>query len=227
MPCPMQPRRAPGTRAAACQQPPSRAHSRAPSAQPRPRSFLAPARQVHAEPQRIVSPMKGKPPVRPRHSSNLAPLSPLSQTVPLLSHAALRARSSPRPRSVYRPERTRRALPRHPRHARHPSSPRCCRPAPGVAASRASRAHWSCCNVAMVTPPRHGQTSLLRSSLDAMRSDLAVTSPPSHLCSSSPQGLRLPFSSPLVYPCVRCCCLVVVVRVSRYSPASIKSCHIT
>jgi hypothetical protein len=62
------------------------------------------------------------------------------------------------------------------------------------ATARASRAHWSCCNVTMVAPPRHGQTSLLRSSLDAVRSDLAVTSPPSHLRSSSPQGLRLPFS---------------------------------
>jgi hypothetical protein len=75
---PTHPAQQPGACAVACQQPPSarlmpsRAH---PLTQPRPRSFLAPARQVHAEPQRTVSPMKRKPPIRPRHSSNLAPLS--------------------------------------------------------------------------------------------------------------------------------------------------------
>jgi hypothetical protein len=68
-------------------------------------------------------PRKEKPPVRPRHSSNLAPFSPLSQTTPLLSHAAPRARSSSRPRSVCTPERPRREPPRHFRRARHPSSP--------------------------------------------------------------------------------------------------------
>jgi hypothetical protein len=48
---------------------------------------------------------------------------PLSQTAPLLSHIAPRARSSSRPRSVCTLERPCRASPRHPRASRHPSSP--------------------------------------------------------------------------------------------------------
>jgi hypothetical protein len=56
----------------------------------------------------------------------LKPGPSLSQTAPLLSHAAPRARSSSGPRSVCTPERPCRVPPRHPQRARHPSSTRCC-----------------------------------------------------------------------------------------------------